>query len=619
MNKKSAVKAGKVAKGKKADEAPAQDLATTPIIMGVVPKGTLAEIPVASIIDPPGEPDRMPRPGDEERIRETARSLREVGQLQPIMVERIEGKSDQYRRVFGRRRLRAAVLNNAKTIMAIVVDALEPSVRRTIVAVENIQRQDITPIEEHLAVHDLVTLQAIDAAFAVKLNLANVPGIHACRIGVISQDDVNEMKRLKFSDLAACREELLAVKEVRHRAIETVAAMLAKPVEWVRDRMYIGRMGAKARELMLAGKLPLLHAREIAKLADEDRREELAEMFAIGGTCANGDHLPGLIEELRDVVGRSLFTLTQVPWRLDVSVKDREPCVGCKHNSQTQPHLFEAHAQYSEQMHAGTGQGKLVKPEPQAGVCTNPACYRDKLMASNAILTSVAKKVVDDKGSAKDVRHADLLQPGAISKKVEARREASKHRKPIARGKPQGDIVKEKAKDDAYKAWQLAHRARTKAFVPMLADGLRKDPLMFAAFLVLKHTKLYEATAHHEEEKAKKAVQDRTFIALFKHVTSPSLEGFKALALGCGREFGLLDEWDDGQSGLVDLWAKTLNIKVDPAPDLASMTAEAIAKAVGPKPVVTKEPVKKPRYTTPMRKHKSTLDTGDDEDGGEEE
>lgn len=119
---------------KKAKPAPAPKVPEASIVLGVVPKGELLEIRLDAIKDPPGIADRIEREGDADRIQETARSLREVGQLQPIMVEQ-GSKTGEYIRVFGRRRLAAARLNlkehrGTDSILAIVVPPLEPDVRR---------------------------------------------------------------------------------------------------------------------------------------------------------------------------------------------------------------------------------------------------------------------------------------------------------------------------------------------------------------------------------------------------------------------------------------------------------------------------------------------------------
>jgi cell division protein FtsW (lipid II flippase) len=60
-----------------------------------------------------------------------------------------------------------------------------------------------------------------------------------------------------------------------------VAAMLAKSLTWVRDRMYIGRLDGDGRALVLAGKLPLIHAQEIARVADPKIRAELEDFHPV--------------------------------------------------------------------------------------------------------------------------------------------------------------------------------------------------------------------------------------------------------------------------------------------------------------------------------------------------
>jgi hypothetical protein len=56
-------------------------------------------------------------------------------------------------------------------------------------------------------------------------------------------------------------------------AIEEVAARLHRPAKWVRDRLYFQRLGPKCRKWVAEGKLRLSFAREIAKLADHGAQE----------------------------------------------------------------------------------------------------------------------------------------------------------------------------------------------------------------------------------------------------------------------------------------------------------------------------------------------------------
>lgn len=342
--KAAAKKTGKVAADK-----PAAETIELETVLGVELRGELEAVPLDAIDDPQLPEDRLPRPGDEESIREVAMSLREVGQLQPVMVER--AAKGRFLRVFGRRRIAAAKLNKSKTILAIVVPPLPDAARRTIVAVENVQRRDLAPVEEHLAVAELLELQALHAAKQVGAAMTFLNGQKVT-------DELIAEAGKDHALLKAWSHDALLVPEVRARACEVVAAMLAKPASWVRDRMYVGRLGAKGRALVLAGRLPMLHAREICKVADPALREDLAVAYAAGGEESRSEHEAGDYNDLRREVGTRLFTLAQAPWRLDVPFDGLLACDHCPHNSRSQPGLFEHNGGVaSKNMVGGVGRG----------------------------------------------------------------------------------------------------------------------------------------------------------------------------------------------------------------------------------------------------------------------
>jgi len=92
-------------------------------------------------------PARMARETiDPERIRELAESIREVGQLQPVVVRPRNGR---YEMVAGDRRFLAAKLLGLKEIKAVVRHLSD---RDTVIVrgVENLQRENLTPSEEAL-------------------------------------------------------------------------------------------------------------------------------------------------------------------------------------------------------------------------------------------------------------------------------------------------------------------------------------------------------------------------------------------------------------------------------------------------------------------------------------
>ena len=80
-------------------------------------------------------------------MRELAASVKEQGVLQPILVRPATDSPDKYEIVAGERRWRAAQLAGLAQIPAIV-KPLEDDVTLEVALIENIQRQDLNPLEE---------------------------------------------------------------------------------------------------------------------------------------------------------------------------------------------------------------------------------------------------------------------------------------------------------------------------------------------------------------------------------------------------------------------------------------------------------------------------------------
>jgi ParB family chromosome partitioning protein len=90
---------------------------------------------------------------DKDRLEELAESIRHQGIIQPIVV-RAKG-DDNYELVAGERRWRAAQLAGIETIPAIV-RKVPDEIAIAMALVENIQREDLNPIEEATALRRLV-------------------------------------------------------------------------------------------------------------------------------------------------------------------------------------------------------------------------------------------------------------------------------------------------------------------------------------------------------------------------------------------------------------------------------------------------------------------------------
>lgn len=85
---------------------------------------------------------------DQEKLAELSQSIKEHGVVQPIMLRQLPG--GKYELVVGERRLRASELLGKETIPAVIKD-LSDAQMMEIALVENIQREDLNPIEEAYA------------------------------------------------------------------------------------------------------------------------------------------------------------------------------------------------------------------------------------------------------------------------------------------------------------------------------------------------------------------------------------------------------------------------------------------------------------------------------------
>lgn len=101
------------------------------------------------------EPNReQPRKNfDEDTLLELAESIKQFGVLQPLLVQ---DRKDYYEIIAGERRWRAAKLAGLKEIPVIVKDLSNQEVVE-ISLIENIQREDLNPIEEAFAYKRLLT------------------------------------------------------------------------------------------------------------------------------------------------------------------------------------------------------------------------------------------------------------------------------------------------------------------------------------------------------------------------------------------------------------------------------------------------------------------------------
>jgi ParB family chromosome partitioning protein len=110
----------------------------------------VAEIAVGDIHPNPLQPRRQfPKAS----LQELGESLKRHGLLQPVVVSRAAGGG--YELIAGERRWRAARLAGLERIPAVVREAVGDADHLALALIENLQREDLTPIEEARAYHHL--------------------------------------------------------------------------------------------------------------------------------------------------------------------------------------------------------------------------------------------------------------------------------------------------------------------------------------------------------------------------------------------------------------------------------------------------------------------------------
>jgi ParB family chromosome partitioning protein len=111
-------------------------------------------LPVGEIIASPFQPrDEV----DEQKIDDLSLSFKTHGVIQPIIVRLRDGK---YELIAGERRFRAAMKLGWETIPGIIREMSDPQAASTAL-IENLQREDLTPLEEAQAYAQLMGLHAL--------------------------------------------------------------------------------------------------------------------------------------------------------------------------------------------------------------------------------------------------------------------------------------------------------------------------------------------------------------------------------------------------------------------------------------------------------------------------
>lgn len=145
------------------------------------------------------EPNReQPRRNfDEESIEELANSIKEYGVIQPIIVTK---QSDYYQIVAGERRWRASKKAGLAEIPAIIRD-YDKQRNSEIALIENIQREDLNPIEKATAIRELLdTYNLTQQKLADKLGISRSGLANTVRILNLDPKVIELVKEGKLTE-----------------------------------------------------------------------------------------------------------------------------------------------------------------------------------------------------------------------------------------------------------------------------------------------------------------------------------------------------------------------------------------------------------------------------------
>jgi ParB family chromosome partitioning protein len=205
-------------------------------------RATIRDIELSQIAPNP----RQPRQAiSDESLETLASSIRSTGLLQPVLVrprsQVAQGGASAYELIAGERRWRAARLAGLAKIPAIVRD-LDERESAAMALVENLQREDLNPIEQaeafqrlmsefgltHAVIADQVGMNRSSVTNILRLNELDTPSKAALRAGLITTGHAKLLLAItniqrRASLLTMCIDRRWSVREMEDRVRRALA------------------------------------------------------------------------------------------------------------------------------------------------------------------------------------------------------------------------------------------------------------------------------------------------------------------------------------------------------------------------------------------------------------
>lgn len=217
-----------------------------------VEEQTAAErnLPLASIRLPPQQPRRY---FDPEKLQQLAQSILEHGILEPILVRPIPQKLNVYELVAGERRYQAAQQLEL-TEIPVVVRELTDSEALQLALVENLQREDLNPVEETEGVLHLLAMK-------LELEIAELPPL---------------LHRLQYEQKKASN-NVVGTSELEILESVFTALGLMSWESFVNHRLPLLNLPHEILEALRQGRIAYTKAQTISRVKNVSSRQRLLE------------------------------------------------------------------------------------------------------------------------------------------------------------------------------------------------------------------------------------------------------------------------------------------------------------------------------------------------------
>lgn len=172
-----------------------------------------------------------------DKLEELAASIREHGLLEPIVVRRVPGQ-DKFEIIAGERRWRASQKAGLREVLVVVKD-VSPKTAFELALIENVQREDLNPVELAEALDRLVREHAY-----TQETLAE-------RLGKDRTTITNSLRLLKLPPSVRARVITGELSEGHARAL--LGAADPNKIEELAEKVVRGRLSVRAAEALVRG------------------------------------------------------------------------------------------------------------------------------------------------------------------------------------------------------------------------------------------------------------------------------------------------------------------------------------------------------------------------------